>query len=157
MNIDKETYQHFYVKAATYCSVAEHCESEVMDKLKAWETPEEIVDTILNQLKEEEFINEIRYCNAFVADKLKHNKWGRIKIAYELGRKRLSGTCIQDILQNIDEEDYRAMACELMTKKNKEVKAKDTYERRNKLFRFMAGRGFEFDVMESAYAEMMKE
>jgi regulatory protein len=92
-----------------------------------------------------------------VDDKLKHNKWGCIKIRYELLRKRIPSDLIIEVFSNLDEEEYLAMAKSLMEKKRKEIKAKDDYERRNKLYRFMAGRGFELEITEHAYALLMAE
>ena len=157
MKMDTETYLKFFSKAAAYCSLAEHCQHEVREKMKAWEVPEEMVDNIIDHLKEEQFIDEERYCRAFVDDKLKHNKWGCIKIRYELLRKRIPGALVHEVLSNVDEEQYLAMAKSLMEKKRKEIKAKDDYERRNKLYRFMAGRGFELEIIEHAYALLMAE
>jgi regulatory protein len=157
MKMDKETYLKFFSKAAAYCSLAEHCQHEVREKMKAWEVPEEMVDNIIDHLKEEQFIDEERYCRAFVDDKLKHNKWGCIKIRYELLRKRIPSDLIIEVFSNLDEEEYLAMAKSLMEKKRKEIKAKDDYERRNKLYRFMAGRGFELEITERAYAALMAE
>jgi regulatory protein len=157
MKMDKETYLKFFSKAAAYCSLAEHCQHEVREKMKAWEVPEEMVDNIIDHLKEEQFIDEERYCRAFVDDKLKHNKWGCIKIRYELLRKRIPSDLIIEVFSNLDEEEYLAMAKSLMEKKRKEIKAKDDYERRNKLYRFMAGRGFELEITEHAYALLMAE
>lgn len=155
--MDKENYLKFFSKAAAYCSLAEHCQHEVREKMKAWEVPEEMVDNIIDHLKEEQFIDEERYCRAFVEDKLKHNKWGCIKIRYELLRKRIPSDLIIEVFSNLDEEEYLAMAKSLMEKKRKEIKAKDDYERRNKLYRFMAGRGFELEITERAYAALMAE
>lgn len=157
MKTNNETYLQAYTKAAAYCSIAEHCEQEVKDKMRSWDVPEEMVEDILVDLKEGMFIDELRYCNAFVADKLKHNKWGRIKIRYELSRKRLPSTFIQEAMINVEEEGYIDMAYGLMSKKLKDIKAKDAYERKQKLFRFMAGRGFELDIIEIAYAKLMAD
>ena len=157
IRMDKEIYLKFYTKAAAYCSLAEHCEHEVREKMKAWEVPTEMVGDIINQLKEELFMDDKRYCRAFVADKLKHNKWGCVKIRYELIKKRIKSDVISEALSNVDEQEYLNMAQYLMDKKRKEIKAKDTYELRNKLYRFMAGRGFELEVMEVAYANLMTE
>ena len=155
MKENQETYQLFYGKAAAYCSLAEHCPSEVREKMRQWETPVECVEELIQQLIQDDFINECRYCKAFVSDKLKYNKWGCIKIAYELRRKGLPNPLVQDALQSIDEDEYFELALSLMEKKNKEVKAQDAYERKAKLFRFMAGRGFELELMERVYFKVM--
>lgn len=155
--MDKETYLKFYSKAAAYCSLAEHCKHEVREKMKLWEVPNEMIDDMIDHLTEEQFIDEERYCKAFVADKLKHNRWGCVKIRYELLKKRIPTLLIMEVLSNVDEEEYIAMALSIMEKKQKEIKAKDDYELRNKLFRFMAGRGFELEIMERAYALLRAE
>ena len=55
-------------RMAAYCSAAEHCKAEVNEKLQKWGLPYEVINRIIDRLVVEKFIDEERYCRAFVND-----------------------------------------------------------------------------------------
>lgn len=129
-------------KAAAYCTLCERCTSEVSKKLTAWGVAPYEQQKIIERLQDEGFINEQRYCRAFVNDKLRFNRWGRIKITAALYEKRLPKEYINSAIAEIDEEQYTQTLRELIAIKQKELKG-DDYESKQKLIRFAASRGFE--------------
>ena len=48
------------IKAEAYCSVSEHCVSEVMGKLQQWGAPEDAWEAIVCHLEKERYIDEHR-------------------------------------------------------------------------------------------------
>ena len=130
-------------KAAAYCTLCERCISEVSTKLTAWGVPHGEQEKIIARLTEEKFIDESRYCNAFVNDKVKFNRWGRIKIIAALREKRLPQEYINEAIESIDEDSYTEILKEVITIKRKELKGKDDFATRQKLIRHAASRGFE--------------
>lgn len=130
-------------KAAAYCSIAERCVQDVEKKILAAGFSDEVTERILARLKQEKFIDEIRFCRGFVNDKLRFNKWGRIKIGYELKRRQIAPELIREALNNIDDREYQNILSGLLKEKKKNVRARNSYELFQKLLRFAAGRGFE--------------
>ena len=128
-------------KAAAYCSSAERCIAEVTEKLSRWGVPEEVSQLVIDYLLQENFINEARYVKSYVADKLTFNKWGKIKIAYNLQKKEIEPKLIQQELDSID-DIYFNLLLKLLLSKKKSVTGKNEYEIKNKLFRFALSRGF---------------
>lgn len=126
-----------------YCSRAEHCRSELIVKLQHWGLSNEEIDRILAYLEKEQYIDEKRYCYAFIADKYRFAKWGKVKIAQALQMKRLSRDVYAPLLAEIDEEEYLSILKHLLAGKQKSVRAKNKYELQTKLMRFALGRGFE--------------
>ena len=137
-------------KAASYCSMSEHCISEVEAKLKAWGASESDSDKVIDRMIQENFIDEKRYCAFFVKDKFRFNSWGKIKIAFQLKSKRLDRTLIAEALELIEENDYQEMLLELLKSKLKGLKYDNNYEKQGKLFRFAQGRGFENNLIAKA-------
>ena len=134
-------------KAAAYCTLCERCISEVKAKLDAWGIGSASQTKIIDRLIDEKFIDENRYCRAFVNDKLRFNHWGRIKIRAKLIEKRLPRELIADALENIDEEEYNNVLRTLLANKAKEVSADEEHKKREKLLRFAASRGFEPSII----------
>jgi len=150
MNIMKKEYsfEELLHKAASYCSISEHCISDVEDKLTAWGMTEDKKHKIIDKLIEDDFINEKRYCIAFTKDKFHFNKWGKIKISYSLKQKGLDSKLIDMALKTIDEGEYEEMLAVLLKNKLKTIKWEYEYEKMGKLFNFAQSRGFESNVID---------
>ena len=131
------------LKAEAYCSLSEHCKSEVLGKLQQWGAPEETWEAILNHLEKERYIDENRYAAFFVRDKYRFNQWGRIKIAQSLRMKHIPSACIDEAMEEIDEQEYLNILTSLLKKKVRTIKASSDYERNGKLVRFAASHGYE--------------
>lgn len=142
------TLEELVHKAASYCSISEHCISEVKEKLKNWEVDQSKSDTIINRLIANDFINEKRYSNAFVKDKFRFNKWGKVKISYALQQKGIDKQSIAEALALIDDGEYEEMLADLLQSKVKTIKWEYEYEKMGKLFQFAQSRGFESSVID---------
>ena len=130
-------------KAAAYCTLCERCISEVSTKLTAWDVPSGEQEKIIARLIEEKFIDESRYCRAFVNDKVHFNRWGRIKITAALREKRLPQEHIKEAMENIDEEIYLQALKEVIETKRRELKGKNDFATQQKIIRHAASRGYE--------------
>ena len=151
------TEKEAYNKAAIYCSRSEHCPSEVCDKLYQWGVSDtEVQQRIVCRLLEENYINEARFCRAFVHDKFYFNHWGRQKIAMYLSQKRLSSSLIHEALEEIGDDDSFQAAYALMSQKLKSLKANTPYELYAKLMRFASSRGIEMEIAHKVIQELVK-
>lgn len=135
-------------KAASYCSISEHCVSDVEDKLTAWGISSSDKEKIIERLKSEDFINEKRFCTFFVKDKFRFNKWGKIKISYALKQKRIHSDLIHSGLATIDDGEYEEMLGSIFKTKLIGLKYEYEYEKQGKLYRFAQSRGFENNVID---------
>ena len=130
-------------KAAAYCTLCERCISEVSTKLTTWGVPFGEQEKIIARLIEEKFIDEARYCRAFVNDKVRFNRWGRIKITASLREKHIPQENIREELENIDEDIYLQALKETVDIKRRELKGKDDFATQQKILRHAASRGYE--------------
>jgi regulatory protein len=135
-------------KAEAYCATAEHCIWEVRHKLQQWEATPEQEEKIIAHLQEARFIDEQRYCNAFVHDKLLYQGWGRVKIRTALYSKHLPQQYIYQALDSIDESEYFNTLKRVIESKKRAIKSCDPMAR-EKLIRFCLQRGFTYDEIES--------
>ena len=150
-----------YKEALSYtmdlCSRQEKCSSEIREKLKKFKVQKAAVEKVLQTLKKEGFIDESRYAGMFVRDKLRINRWGKIKIQYMLSAKRIPDEIICEAMEGIDDQNYLEILKEELSKKQKSVKAENPFEVRNKLARFAQQRGFESGLIFQVLDEMKKE
>ena len=113
-------------RAAAYCSASERCIQDVEKKIKAAGLTGEESDRIVARLLEERFIDESRFARYFVNDKLHFNKWGRIKINYEMQRKGIPSDIRSEALAGIDEQEYQSILLSLLKSKKNLPVAKTT-------------------------------
>jgi len=72
-------------KAQAYCARSEHCAADVRRKLYEWQIPSEYADFIEQKLYEEDFLNDARFCRAYVHDKVEYQSWEDLKSKQVLG------------------------------------------------------------------------
>jgi len=138
------TADEILYKLAAKCSTSEQCLSDVESKLAKYDLTEEERTRILRHLVEEKYIDDRRYAEAFVRDKYRFNKWGRIKIAQGLRMKGIDSETISTAMKAIDEAEYLDILRDLIKAKRKSTRGKNDYEINGKLVRFATGRGFEY-------------
>ena len=135
---------------AALCSVSEHCESEIREKLHRADVAERDIQRVVERLYDEGFLDTLRYCRAFSHDKLCFTHWGRVKIGQALRVKGLPSDDIRTALDELSEDEYQGILHDLLQQKMRTLTDEDEYVRRGKLMRFAAGRGFTFDEINRA-------
>ena len=141
------TADEILYKLAAKCSTSEQCLSDIEAKIIRYDLTEEERTRILRHLVEEKYIDDRRYAEAFVRDKYRFNKWGRIKITQGLRMKGIDKETISNAMGVIDEQEYLDILQDLIKAKRKSTRGKSAYEINGKLIRFATGRGFEFSAI----------
>jgi regulatory protein len=142
-----KTEQEAYLTLTALCAQAEHCQYEMLEKMRRWELPEDAQARVMAKLIKERYVDDERYTQAFVKDKIRYNKWGRRKVEQALWQKRIDDNTRKRVLDDVDDEEYLSVLRPLLKQKRKTIKAKNDYELNQKLVRFAVGRGFTFDII----------
>jgi len=129
------------------CSAREKCTGDIKEKLRQWNISGAESAVIISNLIRHKFIDDRRYAGYFVRDKQKLNKWGKEKIRYALMNKGLSKEIIDEALEELQVENYEEALRELLIKKSRELNKYDPYEKKNRLIRFAAQRGFDYELI----------
>ena len=129
-------------KAEAYCARSEHCATDVRRKLYEWGAPAEIFGFIEENLYANDFLNDARFCHAYVHDKVAFQSWGRLKIQAGLHALDLPDSEIRKSLDEIDENTYFFNLRSLIASRRS-----DSPE---KLLRFLAQRGFTYEEIQRA-------
>ena len=143
----EKTEEEAFLQLAALCANAEHCQYEMLEKMKRWELSDEAQARVMARLIEERYVDDRRYARAFVKDKIRYNKWGRRKVQQGLWMKRIDKEIQDEVLNDIDEKEYLDVLKPLLKQKRKSIKANSDYELNQKLVRFAYGRGFTFDII----------
>ena len=127
----------FLERAARYCAGAEHCVADVAQLLARLGATDIQIDEVIGILQKQQYLDEQRYCRAFVHDKVAFQAWGRMKIIMGLRAKHLPEQEIQQALDDMDETVYASNIRKAIQSKRGQDK--------QKIIRFMLQRGYTFD------------
>ena len=143
----QKTEQEAYLTLTALCASAEHCQWEMKEKMRRWELSDEAQARIMERLVKERYVDDERFARAFVKDKVRYNKWGRRKVEQALWQKHIDETIRQQVLDEVDDDDYLQVLRPLLQQKRRSTKASSDYELNMKLIRFAISRGFTMDII----------
>lgn len=129
--------------AERYCSGAEHCCAEVRAMLERHKVEADDMARILKYLVKEGYVDEGRYADALVHDKVRFAKWGRVKIAQALWQKRIPADVADEALSHIDEDEYMTALKDIVASRYRKTKGATDYERKMKTMKSVCSRGYE--------------
>lgn len=130
-------------------------EKEIRDKMLLKGYDEEIIQETISYLKEQKLIDDRRFAEGFVKDKINFNKLGKYRLKNELYNKGISGDIIDEVLsENCDDELERAM--ELGRKKLPSYKNDDKNAIYRKLGGFLQRKGYSYDCISKVMRELLK-
>jgi regulatory protein len=130
-------------RAMALCAGREICSYDINRKLIFRGLKDDEASKILNILIQDKFIDDERYALAFVKDKFRNNKWGRIKIGSALKMKRIPEEMIRNAMESINDEEYNNLLKSILAKQKKTIKAKNQFDLKGKLLRHCLAKGFE--------------
>ena len=130
-------------KCEAYCARAEHCAADVRRKLYEWGAPADLFEDIEQKLYANDFLNDTRFCHAYVHDKVAYQSWGRLKIQAGLRALDLPETEIRKSLDGIDENQYQKNLQSLIASRRSDSP--------DKLLRFLAQRGFTYEEIQKYF------
>ena len=137
------------LKMADLCARGEHCAFEIREKLRKMQLAASDANEIVEYLEENRYIDDSRFARAFARDKVKFSGWGKNKIRMALAMKRIPSAEISSALEEIDPEEYLAVAVNAAKAKARNLDLSD-YNDKGKLYRHLASRGFEGSVISKA-------
>ena len=130
-----------------YCAIQDKCEWDVIQKMKKWNLDGKKQTEILKILNQEKYINEERYSRSFCRGKFRIKKWGKIKIANELKRKKISALYIAKALTEISDLEYTQELEKQYQKKIATIKEKNHFIKKKKIATYLISKGYENNLV----------
>ena len=72
---------------------------------------------------------------------------GQNKIKWQLKAKNIYGKYVDEVLNEIDKEEYKDVLAQLLKNKRSSIKDTDPYKIKSSLIRYASSRGFEPDLI----------
>ena len=143
--------------AQKYLNTRRRSERDVHRKLQQEDIPEELINVTIGELKEAKLIDDTAYAQAFIHDRLLTKPISKGKLALELQAKGIDRITANDVLQGIsseDEEIDRALDAARKKLPGLERKESDERKRSQKLYAFLAGRGFTSPIIKKTFERL---
>jgi regulatory protein len=139
------------------CARSERSSGDALRLMKRWGLADDDARKVLSRLQAERFIDDARYAEAFVRDKLNLSGWGAYKIKSALRTKGVSKEIIEAIVAPmLDATDMAERLEEMMHRRMRTLKYKTPYEAKTKLIRFAASRGYDMEQAITAASRVIK-
>lgn len=120
-------------------------EGELREKLKTKNYQLTTIDEVIQQLKDQRYINDHNYAEVYLENLKKYKNFGFYGIKKKLMEKRLPSQIIESVLnEGLGEEEELKIASRFL--KNHDLKTM-TYEEKQKLAQKLKARGFRSGVV----------
>lgn len=157
MNKREKTPEQALRSLMNLCVKAERSEFDVRRLLERWGVAEEERQRIVDTLVRERFVDNRRYAEAYVREKVRFSGWGRYKIRAALRAKRIDESIVEEALEQVDGASMREKLEHRLQMKMNRTRARDAYDLRGKLVRYGVGLGFDTDTVLEVVERLMKE
>ncbi len=142
-------------KLEYYCAYQERCKQDVKNKLISMNISLHDIESVIQHLLDNDFLNEERFAKAFCRGKFRLKKWGRQRIKRELKGKYITSQNINSALQEINEIEYHKTFNDLAKKRYLEIKETNIFKKRKRLADYLNYRGWESDLVYKKIMELI--
>lgn len=137
---------------------SEKSSGDAMRLMQNWGVEPSASQGVLQKLIDSKFIDDSRYAEAFVRDKMRFSGWGLFKLRAALRNKGISPEIIEETLRQLDRSSLSDRLRTRLEQKMRTVKASSRYELKTKLMRYGASLGYDFesvaDVVDSLISDI---
>ncbi|MDE6201115.1 MAG: RecX family transcriptional regulator [Clostridiales bacterium] len=142
--MEKSELNSAFERAVGYLSIAPRAKKEIFKYLADKGYDKDIIEQAIDKLVAYHYIDDYLYAQTYIRSKSK--KYGSFRISAELKQKGIAQSVIDELMDDASEDSITAIA-------EKYIKSHKSADRQ-KLKRFLAGRGFSWDSINSAVAQL---
>lgn len=140
-------------RMAALCSRSEQCTADIAAKLRRLGLTSGQTRDILERLTDMRFLDDARFARCFVSYKVRFAGWGKRKIRLALMQKSVGEADIAAALDAVSSEDYDAAIRRVAAQRARGLDL-SAYDDRIRLFRSLAQRGFESELISREISEL---
>ncbi len=143
-----------YQKILNLLSYRPRTQAEIQRKLTTYELTEETINSILERLRKNGLLDDARFAETWIENRNVTRPRGRRALAFELRQHGVEANLIEDALEEVDEEE---LAYQAGLKRAGRLQDLEWAEFRLKLYRFLAQRGFNYEIISNVAARLWSE
>lgn len=150
-----DLFEKYLGKSLHYLSYRPRSEKELREYLAKKQAEPQVIERIIDQLKQMKFLNDLEFAKGWVRSRAKYKPRSLRTIRMELKQKGIANELIEEVLMNQESGvSDKTLAKVLLEKKKKWYENMDKDERLQKAGGFLARKGFNFDVIRGAIDEV---
>ena len=130
---------------------------EVEDKLRDKDFTEETIIRVIHLLHEYKLLDDFKYAETFMKEKLRTR--GIKKVRFELINKGIDKSVMDSVVEAMSTAEVEEDSClKLAEKKYDQLKKResDTYKLKSKLYTFLSGKGYDYELISSTIRKVME-
>jgi len=139
------------------CARAEKSQEDARRLMRGWGLAERDAEGVLAKLVRDRFIDDARYAEAFVREKLRLSGWGEYKIRTALQRKRIDRALIDAALAEADRPTMGERLRRQLERKARTTKHTTQYELKTKLIRYGLSLGYDYETVVEAASGLVTD
>lgn len=153
-----EHYEKYLNLVYHYLGIRNRSEKEIRDYLAKKKADPEIIDAIVQRLKEQKFLNDETFARSWVLSRARLKPKGKMLLQIELRQKGIADEIIKKVLQEEQEEipDELEQAKSLAFKKMQRMTGKSREEIYQKVGGFLSRRGFSWSIAKKAIDDSLE-
>lgn len=148
--IEMREFDEFgYGKKAAYSFLAykPRSKKDLVKKLKQKKISDNTIADIIELLEKQKYLNDEIYARNYLEDKLSSKPIGKRLAMMKLLEKGIDKEQIESVInENYSEDKEFELAAKLMEKYEKKVKFKDQADKKNKCYRYLISKGFDYET-----------
>lgn len=151
----EDTLEVAYQRALKFIGYRMRSVAEVKDKLKEYGFAEEEMAEVIDRLRRNGLINDERFAEAWVENRVEFRPRSRRALSFELRQKGVPEEVIDETLENtISDEELAYLAAIKQARKYKDLEWPDF---RRKMGAYLARRGFAYNIISPAMDRVWAE
>ena len=143
-----------FQKALRYLEYRPRAEAEVRRRLREHQIPDEVIDPVIERLRNSSLIDDARFAKEWVDNRSTFRPRGRRALEMEMRQRGLPGEAIQEAITDLDEN---ALALQAARKQVRKLQNLEWLDFRRKLSSFLARRGFNYATIAPVVTQTWNE
>lgn len=128
------------------CAKAERSSGDALRLMRGWGVADADARRVLDRLIADRFIDDRRYAEAFVREKMNLSGWGRYKISAVLRAKGIPQALVAEAMAQTDGTDMGERLTEILLRRMRTLKAAAPFDARAKLMRYALSQGYDYET-----------
>lgn len=150
----EDAREEAYQRALKFISYRPRTQAEVRQNLQKHHIPEEIITEVVQRLQNSGLVNDRQFAHLWVENRSELRPRSRRALKYELQQRGVDPETIEQSIEAIDDEE---MAYQAAQKQARKLQSLEWQDFRQKMYGFLARRGFNYEVSAPVAARIWAE
>jgi regulatory protein len=150
----RDAREAVYSQAIKLLNYRDRSEAEMRRSLKQDDVSDEIVDEVIDRLRRAGLINDERFAQNWIENRNEFRPRSRRALTYELKARGIDKDAFEQALEQVDDDE---LAFQAALKQSKKYQDLQWLEFRQKMYAFLARRGFSYETSGPAVRRVWEE